>query len=124
MSFEVKEEACRKYNTWLQGKLQKTVWTQCNSYYQAGRNSTTKVISTFPGPVVLFWWLCRAPQWKDFEVVGGEVWQKKEKVRRLGRLVVILGIMTIVLGVLSHGRLAGNTPDAMSQIGQILRGVV
>jgi hypothetical protein len=55
-----------------------TVWNFCNSYYR--RESTKgKIFATFPGPVSLFWWLARRPRYSDYEVVGGERWQRAKR---------------------------------------------
>jgi len=56
---EVKDDVTDEYNSWLQGRLSQSVWVECNSYYQVGGTKETKIIATFPGPVALFWWLCR-----------------------------------------------------------------
>lgn len=51
-SFEVSKEATDKYNGWLQGRLSRSVWTDCTSYYQAD-GPRSKIIATFPGSVTL-----------------------------------------------------------------------
>lgn len=67
-SFEVLERPTNEYNAWLQGRLSKSVWTECNSYYHNG----TKLVATYPGPVSLFWWMVRSVRWKDFKVQGAQ----------------------------------------------------
>lgn len=76
-SFEISSEATDEYNTWLQDRLSTSVWTDCTSYYQGAGG---KVISTFPGPVALFWWLTRSPRWELFRGVWGKEWE--EQLRR------------------------------------------
>ena len=68
-SFEVKEEVCEEYNEWVQKGLSTRVWTECNSYYQAGRNRKMKNIAGFPGPGILFWWKLRKAQVDKYEIV-------------------------------------------------------
>lgn len=81
-SFAVREEASSKYNSWLQKRLVGTVWNYCNSYYRR-ESAKGKIFATFPGPVSLFWWLARRPRYADYEVVGGDGWQGRERQRDL-----------------------------------------
>lgn len=37
-SFEVKSDAAVSYNKEIQGRLQKSVWMKCNSYYRSGEH--------------------------------------------------------------------------------------
>ncbi|KAF8163481.1 hypothetical protein B0H34DRAFT_325080 [Crassisporium funariophilum] len=111
-SFEITAEATDKYNDWLQTRLSKSVWTDCVSYYQAGRDGKSKIIATFPGPVALFWWFCRHPKWEKFHSVGAEAWERQRrfaKVRRWISLVVLLGL-AVGLGVLVDGPLKASLP--------------
>ena len=94
-SFEVKAEACDKYNSWLQKRLESSVWTECDSYYQWGRNKRTKIFGNFPGPVSLFWWLTRSARWEDFESVEAEAWARR---RRLGWWIWTAGVVGIAIG--------------------------
>ena len=73
-SIQVTEEATEDYNAWLLGRLSKSVWTECNSYYQIDGRKQSKIIGTFPlaGPVTLFWWLTRT-----FHGVAAEAWEKQ-----------------------------------------------
>ena len=70
-SFEVKENACEEYDGWLQRRLSTSVWTECNSFYQVGDSRDTKNVAMFPGPVALFWWMLRRPEWGQYEVRPG-----------------------------------------------------
>jgi hypothetical protein len=96
-SFEVTEEATEEYNTWLQGRLSKSVWTACNSYYQVDRQKQTKIIATFPGPVSLFWWLTRTPQWNKFHGVGAEAWKKQLSMNMAKRWSVLALVVIAVV---------------------------
>lgn len=91
-SFEVTEEATQRYNAWLQTRLSKSIWTECNSYYQVAGHKQSKVFALFPGPVSLFWWLTRAPSWNEFHGVSDEEWRKQrrlDRIKKWGRLVVL-----------------------------------
>ncbi|KAF9052924.1 hypothetical protein BJ165DRAFT_819164 [Panaeolus papilionaceus] len=90
-SFEIQDKATDEYNNWLQRRLMNSVWTDCVSYYQAGRNSKTRIVATFPGPVTLFWWFCRHPRWEIFKANGAELW-KQERKRDIWRKRVTLVI--------------------------------
>ena len=98
-SFEVTEVATVDYNTWLQHRLSRSVWTECNSYYQIDRKRGSKNVATFPGPVSLFWWLTRTPLWNKFHGVAAEAWEKQRRINKIKgwggltalALVVVLG---------------------------------
>ncbi|KAG6868707.1 hypothetical protein C0993_011645 [Termitomyces sp. T159_Od127] len=98
-SFEVKEEATDKYNTWLQNRLARSVWTDCNSYYQAGGQKQTKIIATFPGPVALFWWLTLWPKWNEFVGVGAEAWGAEQRREIVRRRVLLAGLVAVAAGL-------------------------
>lgn len=103
-SFEVTDEATDKYNDWLQSRLQTSVWTDCVSYYQAGRNSKTRIIATFPGPVSLFWWFCRRPRWEMFHGVGAEAWERQRRLSQVRNwslgTVLAVGMSILLKGAL------------------------
>ncbi|KDQ61021.1 hypothetical protein JAAARDRAFT_32021 [Jaapia argillacea MUCL 33604] len=77
-SFEIRTEASAEYNRWLEKRLSESVWTECHSYYrvdgQMGKN-----VATFPGPLTLFWWLCRTPRWDHFRIIGVERWRRERR---------------------------------------------
>jgi len=75
---EITSEATDKYNEWLQERLQKSVWTECMSYYRADRKQG-KIIATFPGSVALFWWLTLSPVWERYKAVGAEAWAAERR---------------------------------------------
>jgi len=95
-SFAVREEASLNYNSWIQKRLDGTVWNFCNSYYRR-ESAKGKIFATFPGPVSLFWWLARRPRYSDYEVVWGERWQRGERQREgIWRALKLIGIMIVV----------------------------
>lgn len=65
-ALELTDRACDEYNAWLQERLKSSVWMDCNSYYRQGMNG--KNVSTFPGPVSLFWYMARNPVWSHYIV--------------------------------------------------------
>jgi hypothetical protein len=87
--FEITSEATDKYNEWLQGRLQDTVWTECMSYYRSDRR-LGKIVATFPGPVVLFWWLSRRPVWGRYKAVGADAWEGERRQSVLKKIVVVV----------------------------------
>ena len=94
-SIMVREEASAKYNAWLQGRLGRSVWNFCNSYYRR-EGANDKITVTFPGPVTEFWWLARHARYSDYEIVGGEEWERAGKLN---------GVMSVLLLVVSVGAL-------------------
>jgi len=104
-SFEVTDEATDKYNDWLQSRLQTSVWTDCVSYYQAGRDSKTRIVATFPGPVSLFWWVCRRPRWEMFHGVGAEAWERERRVCEQVRNWSLMTVLAVATGILLNGAL-------------------
>lgn len=106
-SFEVREEATDKYNTWLQNRLSRSVWTDCNSYYQVGGQKQTKIVATFPGSVTLFWWLTLWPRWNEFIGVDAEAWYKERRREVVRRRVLLAGLVAVTagLGVWLQGKL-------------------
>lgn len=88
-SFDIKEEICDEYNGWLQNRLRHSVWTDCRSYYHTARDSSSKIIATFPGPVALFWWFCRRPRWSQWEIRGASKdWDRSEVLRKVSEFAV------------------------------------
>ncbi|KAJ3574820.1 hypothetical protein NP233_g1506 [Leucocoprinus birnbaumii] len=85
--FEITDEATDEYNSWLQGRLQNSVWTDCMSYYRSDRK-LGKIVATFPGPVALFWWLARTPVWSRYRAVGAEAWAAERRQSWMQKMVV------------------------------------
>ena len=94
--FEITSEATDKYNEWLQKRLQKSVWTECTSFYRAKQG---KIIGTFPGPVSLFWWLSLSPVWERYKAVGAEAWAAER--RQSGTRKLILSVATLTRWTIS-----------------------
>jgi len=96
----VREEASAKYNSWMQGRLARSVWNLCDSYYRReGVNG--KIIAMFPGSVSLFWWLARRPRYSDYEAVGEGRWPpRRNPVPVIAFGFLILGV-AVVLGCLT-----------------------
>jgi len=89
--FEITSEATDKYNKWLQKRLQKSVWTECTSFYRAKQG---KIIGTFPGPVSLFWWLSLSPVWERYKAVGAEAWVAERQQLRTRKLILSMVILS------------------------------
>jgi hypothetical protein len=97
-SFAVREEVSAKYNSWMQERLVRTVWNFCDSYYR--RESTNgKNFATFPGSSSLFWWLARSPRYSEYEIVGGERWERVGKLKKIVQLMVV----TVAVGGVWRG---------------------
>lgn len=91
-SFEVTHETTDKYNSWLQGRLSRSVWVDCDSYYHLGGGKQARLIGTFPGPVALFWWLARQPHWNGFHAVGAEAWEKQRRLNTAKKIGFVLAL--------------------------------
>ncbi|KAF8921179.1 hypothetical protein CPB85DRAFT_1269723 [Mucidula mucida] len=80
-SFDVKEKICVEYNDWIQERLRHSVWSECRSYYHLDRDDKSRIVATFPGPVALFWWFCRRPKWRQWDIRGASTgWRKNERL--------------------------------------------
>lgn len=99
--------ATDRYNDKLQERLENSVWSQCASWYRVG--SRGRIFSTFPGPLVLFWWWLRTLRWEDHEIKGpgAEKWRRRharwsdEKLLGTATLAGALG--TFAFAVLYRG---------------------
>jgi hypothetical protein len=98
-SFEITREATDKYNEWLQGRLQRSVWTECMNYYRGDRQQG-KIIATFPGPVALFWWLSRRPVWKRYHAVDADAWAMDKLELEYRQMGLLGGVVVCVAYVL------------------------
>ncbi|XP_006457965.1 hypothetical protein AGABI2DRAFT_64702 [Agaricus bisporus var. bisporus H97] len=92
-SFAITSSATDEYNDWLQKRLRTSVWTDCMSYYRKDRE-LGKIIATFPGPVALFWWLSRRPEWGRYKGEGAEAWELER--RETGVRRVVLAVLAVV----------------------------
>ena len=72
------DAATEKYNDMLQDRLEGSVWSQCTSWYRVGGRG--RIVGTFPGPLMLFWWWVRKLRWEDHEVKGpgAEQWHRRQ----------------------------------------------
>jgi hypothetical protein len=70
------DAATERYNDMLQERLKDMAWSQCASWYRVGKRG--RIVTTFPGPLVLLWWWLRKPCWEDYEVEGpgAEEWRR------------------------------------------------
>ncbi|KAJ3503644.1 hypothetical protein NMY22_g18178 [Coprinellus aureogranulatus] len=100
-SFEVTDEATDKYNDWLQKRIGNSVWSECRSFYNEVDGKKAKNTATFPGPVTLFWWFCRTPQWEVFRAVGGEAWEKRQSLARYKRWSLWTLLLAAAVGLVS-----------------------
>ncbi|EGN93331.1 hypothetical protein SERLA73DRAFT_64246, partial [Serpula lacrymans var. lacrymans S7.3] len=93
-TLEVKAEATDEYNNWIQKRMQNTVFTECFSYYRGDGRDGPKNIATFPGTMVLFWWIARKPRWEHFKVEGenGGVEGRWSRQKRMGTMALLLAV--------------------------------
>ncbi|VDC07261.1 unnamed protein product [Peniophora sp. CBMAI 1063] len=105
-AFEVKEGVFGRYNEWLQGRLRKSVWAHCRSYYR-GRTEDGRNYAIFPGPVSLFWWITHKVRFSDYEAIGAE---KFERERRRKRWAASIGAVVLALGVVLAYRAGWKLP--------------
>ncbi|KAJ7444509.1 hypothetical protein FB451DRAFT_1434419, partial [Mycena latifolia] len=74
-TFSVTTRATETYNEIIQARLARSVFVGCVSWYRSGGEG--KVSSIFPGPMFLYQWWMRRPQWADYDVQGTEQWKSK-----------------------------------------------
>ena len=85
----------------LQERLQDTVWSQCASWYRVGGRG--RITSTFPGPLVLFWWWLRRVRWEDYEIEGpgAEEWHRRHapqwSYKSLLVMVALVGLLVALV---------------------------
>ncbi|KAJ7477977.1 hypothetical protein B0H11DRAFT_1726105, partial [Mycena galericulata] len=72
-SAEVTSEATDAYNRKIQARLAEFVWSKCHSWYRTGNSG--KLHGPFPGPMVLFWWWLRRPNWDHYKVTTTSRWK-------------------------------------------------
>ncbi|KAJ7494237.1 hypothetical protein B0H11DRAFT_929851 [Mycena galericulata] len=77
-SFEVTAEATNDYNRNIQARLKGFIWSKCSSWYRTGDNG--KIHTLFPGPMTLFWWWMRRPNWTHYKVLVVGKWKPKSPV--------------------------------------------
>jgi hypothetical protein len=99
-SFEVTPEATDAYNDVIHGRLARSVFIQCTSWYRKDGNG--KVFSTFPGPMSLFWWWLQSPNWGHYKTTGGEDWVKQQKLKTVYKALKVLAFIAALLWSSSH----------------------
>jgi hypothetical protein len=92
------DAATDRYNDMLQERLEDTVWSQCASWYRAGGRG--RIVSTFPGPLVLFWWWLRRVRWEDYEIDGPGPGVKEWRRRHARRSYRVLFVKVALVGAL------------------------
>jgi len=95
------DAATDRYNDMLEERLQDTVWLQCTSWYRVGGRG--RIFSTFPGPLVLFWWWLRRVRWEDYEIKGrgAEEWRRRRaqwSYKTLFVIAALVGLLVVLLG--------------------------
>jgi hypothetical protein len=101
------DSATDRYNDKLQERLEDSVWSQCASWYRVG--SRGRIVSTFPGPLVLFWWWLRMMRWEDHEIKGpgAEKWRRRHAPwsyeKLLGTATLACALGTFAFAVLDRG---------------------
>ncbi|KAJ7581205.1 hypothetical protein C8J56DRAFT_866490 [Mycena floridula] len=95
-SFEVKDKVIKDYNDWLQKRLGKSVWADCQSYYYANRKSG-KNIAIFPGSMAQLWWLTKSDKWSNWQEVGGEQWAKRRRLQSTAKWMSLIAILAAAL---------------------------
>jgi hypothetical protein len=95
------DAATDRYNDMLQERLRDTVWSQCASWYRVGGRG--RITSTFPGPLVLFWWWLRRIRWEDYEIKGrgAEEWHRRHarqwSYKSLLVMVALVGLLVALV---------------------------
>ncbi|EGO21874.1 putative monooxygenase [Serpula lacrymans var. lacrymans S7.9] len=106
-SFAIKMKPTLAYDSWVQRRLSCSLFTQCFSWYR--REGSKKISTIFPGPLTLFWWLTRSPQWEHYEVEGGEKWEKQRRMARISRAVGCISLIVFSNWALSPREMIPNT---------------
>jgi len=96
-SFEVATSAFDEYNRNIQQRISRLVYTECASWYNRAGGRTGKNTQSFPGPLLLFWWWTRAPNWEHYKAVGAEKWNLERRRKKLRNIV--LGLCMFVLAL-------------------------
>lgn len=98
-SLQVTQKATTYYNTWIQKRMESTVFFSCLSYYRGDNKAGAKNLATFPGMMSLYWWITRKPRWDDFKVVGGEQWFYQQLERKVALTnYALVGLLVCIVG--------------------------
>ncbi|KAG6830865.1 hypothetical protein H0H92_014230 [Tricholoma furcatifolium] len=71
-SIDVKHAATDRWNEDLQARLSRSVFNSGCSHSWYRVNGTGKINTMFPGSAAEFWWCLWRPNWRDYEVMGGD----------------------------------------------------
>lgn len=93
-SFEITTRANDEFNSAIQKKLSKSIWSNCLSWYRFGH--TGKIITQWPGTMTEYWWNMRTPIWSHYKAVGASKWLFRQ---RAASFVRGLGVMSFVLAI-------------------------
>ncbi|TFY82785.1 hypothetical protein EWM64_g1230 [Hericium alpestre] len=79
------------YNHMIDRRLSASVWSNCTSWYRTG--ATGRIFATFPGPLSMYWWYMRRPNWQHYQVQGGskKFWEMKRRLAGVLRLMLTFG---------------------------------
>jgi hypothetical protein len=113
------DRATDRYNDMLQERLEDSAWSQCSSWYRVGAQG--RIFSTFPGPLVLFWWWLRKVRWEDYEIEGpgAEEWRRRHAVRSHQAWLATVTLFGLgALSVLAYSALqnGGDVSDIINQV--------
>ncbi|KAJ7221365.1 hypothetical protein GGX14DRAFT_429489 [Mycena pura] len=96
LSLEVTAEATDAYNRKIQSRLAGFIWAKCFSWYRTG--NTGKIHGLFPGPMSLYWWWMRRPNWAHYKVITVGQWKPQQSF--------YCGTSAAMIGWLAFGVLA------------------
>ncbi|OCF74641.1 hypothetical protein I204_05021 [Kwoniella mangroviensis CBS 8886] len=66
---EVKEDSTKRYNEWIDSRIDDTVWADKQSWYHAN-GGQGRVFTHWPGPATLYWWINRKINWDDWVITN------------------------------------------------------
>ncbi|KAI0797187.1 hypothetical protein C8Q75DRAFT_802839 [Abortiporus biennis] len=90
-SFEVTAAATDRYNKFLDSRLKGSVFTGCSSWYRVA--GTGKISRILPITQVEYWWRLRNVKWNDYSIVGGDAWERRRRILRVGKNVGVVGLV-------------------------------
>ncbi|KAJ6608307.1 hypothetical protein B0H10DRAFT_2303255 [Mycena sp. CBHHK59/15] len=95
VSLEVTAAAADAYNAKIQSRLAGYIWSKCFSWYRAG--NTGKITGLFPGPMFLFWWWLRHPNWAHYKVLAVGQWEPRQPFWRKRNLTLVSAALGVGL---------------------------
>jgi len=93
-SVEVKTDPTDRYNAKIHGLLNKSLFTQCLSWYRVGGEG--KITNIFPGSATTFWWWLRKPNWDHFTGVGTDTWRDNLRRKRFASIIRYLCLASLI----------------------------